>query len=644
MSSFSETRTVDIVYPHPVDNARLIFYVVDPVHLLKCIRKHWSNQKNPGTCIFYPEIFSTSSLVRVNGASLKAIRDLHASEEHSVTKFGNGLSYKALQPSNIERQNVKLVLKVFSSFVVKALNMRGDELNLNYAEGTAHFIDLILKWWHVVNVKSLSNGRSLIDPLQDPVWSLTGKHIEFLNIFFLHSLDTWRDIKMDTGTLSTETHSALRLTCYSLVKLCRYCLEELNFDYVLLGKFQTDHLEESAGLLPYVCSVQASEVREFILRDSDSKILAGDLLWQMDEMCFVVLIGIGITIVWMLCLRFWMSIYSWLVMMASAVSTLAFTITLWLAWGNDITLYRRSPGDVMELSKHNERSNLWIVVLVLLTILTIVTLLMIAAVLKKVTMAMCPPYVLLFLWLANIILSCQHFVVASTIAAWYFTRHKTHMSAPVMRSMQLLVGYHLGSVIYGSLALVVADPLRAIISGTRLVWHDNTQAGASATRLVRPCCSCLDRFLMHLNRKAYIVMAMHGLSFRTSGRRVLRLLDRHCQQVAKLDTVSGFVLFLAKFNVALLAVFSGLWIIKENQTTVYVWAPLIAAGCIAYYIADSCISLYEVAVDTLFLCFSEDCEKNNGVTKPYFVTDSLRAFMHDSKNELPDIGSTRVTS
>ncbi|XP_049513644.1 choline transporter-like protein 1 [Dermacentor silvarum] len=257
---------------------------------------------------------------------------------------------------------------------------------------------------------------------------------------------------------------------------------------------------------------------------------------------------------------------------------------------------------------------------------------------------MCPPYVLLFLWLANIILSCQHFVVASTIAAWYFTRHKTHMSAPVMRSMQLLVGYHLGSVIYGSLALVVADPLRAIISGTRLVWHDNTQAGASATRLVRPCCSCLDRFLMHLNRKAYIVMAMHGLSFRTSGRRVLRLLDRHCQQVAKLDTVSGFVLFLAKFNVALLAVFSGLWIIKENQTTVYVWAPLIAAGCIAYYIADSCISLYEVAVDTLFLCFSEDCEKNNGVTKPYFVTDSLRAFMHDSKNELPDIGSTRVTS
>ncbi|KAH9360024.1 hypothetical protein HPB48_009579 [Haemaphysalis longicornis] len=49
---------------------------------------------------------------------------------------------------------------------------------------------------------------------------------------------------MDTGTLTTETHAALRLTCDSLVELCRYYLEELNFDTVLLGKFQTDSLKE----------------------------------------------------------------------------------------------------------------------------------------------------------------------------------------------------------------------------------------------------------------------------------------------------------------------------------------------------------------------------------------------------------------
>lgn len=278
MSLFSKTRTVDIVYPHPADDSRPLFYVVDPVHLLKCVRNNWLNQKNPGTCIFFPEFPGTSSLVQVNGASFKDLRDLHASEQHSVSKFGYGLSYKALHPSNIERQNVKLVLKVFSSFVVEALKIRGNELSLNYAAGTAQFIDLILKWWRIVNVKSPSKGRRLRDPLQDPVKSLSDKQIEFLNNF-VDWLDTWRDIRMDTGALTTETHAALRLTCYSLVELCRYCLEELNFNYVLLGKFQTDSLEERFGQYRrlsgtnYHISIQQVFESEKKLRLQDSLVL-----------------------------------------------------------------------------------------------------------------------------------------------------------------------------------------------------------------------------------------------------------------------------------------------------------------------------------------------------------------------------------
>ncbi|KAM7301388.1 uncharacterized protein ISCGN_016907 [Ixodes scapularis] len=60
----------------------------------------------------------------------------------------------------------------------------------------------------------------------------------------LQWLDTWKSLKCDTGGLTKETHAALELTCYSLLKLSQYCLEELKFKYVLLGKFQTDCLED----------------------------------------------------------------------------------------------------------------------------------------------------------------------------------------------------------------------------------------------------------------------------------------------------------------------------------------------------------------------------------------------------------------
>lgn len=128
--------------------------------------------------------------------------------------------------------------------MVEALEMRGNELNLNYAARTAQFIDLIMKWWHIVNAKSPSKGQRLRDPLQDPARSLTDKQTKFLNNFV-----DWL-VRMDTGALTTKTHVALRLTWYSLEELCRYCHEEANFNYVLLGEFQPGSLKERFRLVP----------------------------------------------------------------------------------------------------------------------------------------------------------------------------------------------------------------------------------------------------------------------------------------------------------------------------------------------------------------------------------------------------------
>ncbi|KAH8039603.1 hypothetical protein HPB51_007803 [Rhipicephalus microplus] len=60
-------------------------------------------------------------------------------------------------------------------------------------------------------------------------------------------LDVWEQLKFDNGILTPETHSAFRLTTETLIKLVAYCLEDLEFDYVLLGKFQTNCLEERFG-------------------------------------------------------------------------------------------------------------------------------------------------------------------------------------------------------------------------------------------------------------------------------------------------------------------------------------------------------------------------------------------------------------
>ncbi|XP_077484882.1 uncharacterized protein LOC144094883 [Amblyomma americanum] len=250
MSLFATSPQVSIVYPHPADNARPLFYVVDPVHLLKCIRNNWINQKNPGTCLYFPEMDLSGAMPegppRMKAASFAAVRQLYSSEKTSLVKAAYRLNAKAVNPTSMERQNVKLALDVINQFVSNALRTHGSAFKIPQAESTALFIDVILTWWQIVNVKTPCKGQRLRDSMQDPVRSVDDTQLAFLS-GVVDWLDAWARINITSGSLTKETHSALRLTCYSLVELSRYCLEELHFKYVLLGKFQTDALEDRFG-------------------------------------------------------------------------------------------------------------------------------------------------------------------------------------------------------------------------------------------------------------------------------------------------------------------------------------------------------------------------------------------------------------
>lgn len=171
---------------------------------------------------------------------------LHLKEQGQLIKSAPALTTKSLNPSNMERQNVKLALKIFSPSTAAALRACGPKLQLEHVAGTAEFLELITKWWSIVNVKTCNKGIRLRDELQSPIASVTSPQVHFL-VNIVEWLDLWQSLRFDTGVLTRETHSALRLTTDTLVKVTKYCLNELHFDYVLLGKFQTDSLEERFG-------------------------------------------------------------------------------------------------------------------------------------------------------------------------------------------------------------------------------------------------------------------------------------------------------------------------------------------------------------------------------------------------------------
>ena len=250
MALFASPPELRVAYPHPCNHTRPLFFILDSVHILKCIRNNWLNQKLDGKCLTFPHFQFGDICTSNNGenafASFLSIKELHRIESESLVTYAYRLSAKALQPSNLERQNVKLVLQIFSNYVSHALRELGEKYEIPHYLDTAAFIEIVTTWWNIVNVKTPHKTIRLNDDFQQPITSPETKPKLFLKEF-LNWLLQWDQTKQCSGKFTKETYTAIVHTSNALLKISEYCLHDLGAKYVLLGKFQTDCLEARFG-------------------------------------------------------------------------------------------------------------------------------------------------------------------------------------------------------------------------------------------------------------------------------------------------------------------------------------------------------------------------------------------------------------
>ncbi|GBO03937.1 hypothetical protein AVEN_104787-1 [Araneus ventricosus] len=165
VSSFNNPPQFQVQYQHPADEKMPLFYLIDLVHLIKCMRNNWINKIN-GYFMHYPQFEGEENAVQITSVSiLRKIYDIESSE---LLKFGIGLR-KALWPTNLERQNVSRALKIFSSNLVKGLLELGEKHNLMLYGDTVNFLNIFCTWWDIANVKTVTKVKHKNNPMAEPI-------------------------------------------------------------------------------------------------------------------------------------------------------------------------------------------------------------------------------------------------------------------------------------------------------------------------------------------------------------------------------------------------------------------------------------------------------------------------------------------
>ncbi|XP_067892681.1 choline transporter-like protein 5-B isoform X5 [Heterodontus francisci] len=244
-----------------------------------------------------------------------------------------------------------------------------------------------------------------------------------------------------------------------------------------------------------------------------------------------------------------------------------------------------------------------------------------------------------FLWLVNFSIALGQCTLAGAFASYYwaFKKPADIPTFPLLAAFGRSLRYHTGSLAFGSLILAIIQLIRIILE-----YLDNKLKGAQnkvAKFLfccLKCCFWCLEKFIKFLNRNAYIMIAIYGKNFCTSAKEAFFLLMRNVLRVAVLDKVTDFLLFLGKLlivgGVGVLAFFfftRRISIVADEAPSLnYYWVPLATVIFGSYLIAHGFFSVYAMCVDTLFLCFCEDLERNDGsAEKPYFMSPELHRIL-----------------
>jgi len=510
---------------------------------------------------------------------------------------------------------------------------------------------------------------------------------------------------------------------------CRYCVKECPQDYK----------QFLSRCIPDAVTSQAGGLFSGTGAESFAEDLVGDFQNCAQELVYMGLVALGLSLVMTLLFRFLAGVIVYVIIGVVVVACLAGTITLWIIWYLKMTDLDKSKTETetsTELSsaqnvtksllggtataKSQDEVTQFLVGAIIATIILVIVLLVLLVMRKRIKLVVTlfkeagkavhamPILVLLpfltfiamtittvfwiygslwiftagdpeidsktgyvkykpdefllwmrwyhifgLLWLTQFCIACQHLVIAGSVAGWYFSKDKGSVGVgTVLSAFYRLVRYHLGTAAFGSFIIALIQLIRIILKYLESKVDKWEKKGCSGSMMIvlilkgiLKCAQCLlwcfEKCMKYINVNAYIETAIYGYNFCRAAMKAFQMLTSNALRVAAINSVGSFVLFLGKIAVVIGTFFISLKIMEAKtgdgnpgNYVAHPWAPILVSTCFSYLTAHCFISVYGMAIDTIFLCFCEDSTRNDGINKPYFMSKGLMEFVENSKKAL----------
>jgi len=253
------------------------------------------------------------------------------------------------------------------------------------------------------------------------------------------------------------------------------------------------------------------------------------------------------------------------------------------------------------------------------------------------------PHFFLLLWVVQIGIYFTFTVVAGAVANWYFTERDEDgnkirgsgeyelSNSAVLKSCCRTTRYHIGTIIYAALIIAIIQFVRWCVRYMERMMSANGKEPNKIQkilfRVVDCLLWCLECCLDKVSKNALIWVSVYGDAFCPAVCGSFKLIWENMARVAVITFFSTIVTTMGKIMIPLMttAICAGLLMFVEpykSELTSPIY-PLVMIFILSLAVAMMFLTVYDTAIDTVFMCFLLD-EKHNKENGKMLADEGLR--------------------
>ena len=252
----------------------------------------------------------------------------------------------------------------------------------------------------------------------------------------------------------------------------------------------------------------------------------------------------------------------------------------------------------------------------------------------------------MWVWLCEFVQAIGIFTIGGDVAEWYFTDdntpeepepelaegekrpccHRCKKSKGVCGAFCHTFHLHLGTAAFGSLVITIVKLIKWWLAYTA---NEIQQANPDnkllkyALRCVMCIVHCFEKCVKYLSKNAYIYSTIKGTSFCWSSYKSFVMLWNNFTRFGATGVSSAVVMLFGKISIMMLSTLAAYYAIELNaefrniQSENYIssmgqFVITFVVFCMSYIVAEIFFSVYDIATDSIMLCYCFDVEDGGG--------------------------------